>query len=160
MKTLQISEGKARSLYKTGSSEIKELLEENFGKDFFSQKIIDRVKTYEDACRELGESTINESELLSKGFTKDEIVRRKLITIARALNEGWIGNIYSNDNRYYPYFETGMSASSFAVDDSRCGYSYADAGSGSRLSFKTKELSDYAGKQFLDLWRELIQSSN
>ncbi|MFK2563550.1 hypothetical protein ACIXST_17935 [Bacteroides fragilis] len=34
MKTLQISEQKARELYKSGSSELKSILEESFGKDF------------------------------------------------------------------------------------------------------------------------------
>lgn len=34
MKTLQLSESKARSLYKNGSDEFKVLLEGNFGKSF------------------------------------------------------------------------------------------------------------------------------
>ena len=50
MKTLQISEQKARELYKTGSKDLKTILEESFTKEFFSNDITDRIKTYEDAC--------------------------------------------------------------------------------------------------------------
>ena len=160
MKTLQITESNARKLYKDASPEFKTTLEDTFGKDFFSQSITDRVKTYEDACAELGEIPLNEAECLRLGFTKDEIVRRKLITIGRALNEGWVGDIYSNDYRYYPYFSTGSSPSSFAFYGTGCAYVFARAGSGSRLSYKTRELAKYSGVQFLDLWRELIQPSN
>lgn len=38
-------------------------------------------------------------------------------------------------------------------------YAYSDsasvvAGIGSRLAFKTKELAEYAGKQFIDIWTD------
>ena len=39
MKTLQLSEQKARELYRSGSKELKTVLEESFGKDFFSQDV-------------------------------------------------------------------------------------------------------------------------
>lgn len=35
MKTLQLSEQKARELYRSGSKELKTVLEESFGEDFF-----------------------------------------------------------------------------------------------------------------------------
>ena len=44
MKTLQLSEEKAKELYKTASPEFRAMLEETFGKDFFKvlkpQKIL------------------------------------------------------------------------------------------------------------------------
>ncbi len=49
MKTLQIDEMKAKQFWKTGTSELKAILEDTFGKSFFSEKITDRVKTFEDA---------------------------------------------------------------------------------------------------------------
>ena len=153
MKTLQISEGKARSLYKTGSSEIKELLEENFGKDFFYQKITDRVKSYLDACTTLGEQPHGRENLLSKGFTLKEIYKRELETIARALNEGWIENIYNVEKRWIPYFVASGSPAGFQFGGSDYDSADAYAGSGSRLSVKSKALSDYYGTQFIELWR-------
>lgn len=157
MKTLQISEQKARELYKSGSSELKSILEESFGKDFFSQKITDRVKTYEDACRELSTSPLDENKLMELGLTKHDIAYQKLVTIIKALNEGWVPDVCdSSVYRWYQWFKTNGSPSSFAFDDSVCAIASACAGSGSRLCLKSKELSEYCGKQFIDLWKQFI----
>ena len=157
MKTLQISEQKARELYKSGSSELKSILEESFGKDFFSQKITDRVKTYEDACRELSMNPLDKNKLIGFGFTKHDIAYKKLVTIIKALNEGWVPDVCdSSVYRWYPWFKTNGSPSSFAFGGSYCGDARAAAGGGSRLCLKSKELSEYCGKQFIDLWKQFI----
>lgn len=157
MRTLQISEQKARELYNNSSQELKSILEETFGKDFFSQKITDRIKTYKDACEELGIYPLDEAKLMELGLTKHDIAYQKLATIIKALNEGWIPNVCDDDVcRWYPYFCHNGSPSSFAFSGSYCAYSYASAGSGSRLCLKSEELSDYCGKQFCDLWKEHI----
>lgn len=155
-KNVQMTIQEARLLYLNASENLKKSLESTFGKEVF-QKITDRIKTYEDACKEIGETPINEKELLSLGMTQDEIVYRKLKTITKALNEGWIADVCNSDiSRWYPYFAPKGSPSSFAFDDSDYGSSDAYAGSGSRLCFKSEELSKYAGKQFLELWKEFI----
>lgn len=157
MKTLQISEQKARELYKSGSGELRSILEESFGKDFFSQKITDRVKTYEDACRELSMNPLDENKLMKLGLTKHDIAYQKLVTIVKSLNEGWVLDVCDNRvYRWYPWFVTNGSPSSFAFCDSDCDYALAGAGSGSRLCFKNKELSEYCGKQFIELWKQFI----
>lgn len=157
MKTLQISEQKARELYKSGSSELKSILEESFGKDFISQKITDRVKTYEDACHELSTSPLDKNKLMELGLTKHDIAYQKLTTIVKALNEGWVPDVCdSSVYRWYPWFKTNGSPSSFAFLGSRCDYAIACAGSGSRLCLKNEELSEYCGKQFIDLWKQFI----
>lgn len=156
MKTLQISEQKARELYKSGSCELKSILEESFGKDFFSQKITDRVKTYEDACTELGISPLNEDKLMDLGLTKHDIAYQKLATIVKALNEGWVPDVCDDRvYRWYPWFVTNGSPSSFAFCGSGCDIANAYAGSGSRLKFRTRELSEYAAKQFIDIWKDI-----
>ena len=157
MKTLQISEQKARELYKSGSSELKSILEESFGKDFISQKITDRVKTYEDACHELSTSPLDKNKLMELGLTKHDIAYQKLTTIVKALNEGWVPDVCdSSVYRWYPWFKTNGSPSSFAFDVSGYDYAHADASSGSRLCLKNEELSEYCGKQFIDLWKQFI----
>lgn len=157
MKTLQISEQKARELYKSGSGELRSILEESFGKDFFSQKITDRVKTYEDACRELSMNPLDENKLMKLGLTKHDIAYQKLVTIAKSLNEGWVPDVCDNSvYRWYPWFVTNGSPSSFAFDVSNFATASANAGSGSRLCFKNKELSEYCGKQFIELWKQFI----
>jgi hypothetical protein len=156
MKTLQIEEGKARSIYKTASSELKIMLEDTFGKEFFSQKVTERIKTYEDACKELGILPIKESVLASNGFTKDEIVYRKIKTITEALNEGWKPNWNDADQKkWIPWFRTNSSAG-FVFSNTYYDYSIASAGCGLRLCFKSDELATYAGKQFTELYKEFI----
>lgn len=156
MKTLQIEENKARSIYKTASSELKIMLEDTFGKEFFSQKVTERIKTYEDACAELGITPINESTLSSNGFTKDEIAYRKIKTITEALNEGWKPNWNDEDQyKWTPYFYPN-SSSGFVFRNAGYYCSNADAGDGLRLCFKSDELATYAGKQFTELYKEFI----
>ena len=155
MKTLQLSEQKARELYRSGSKELKTVLEESFGEDFFSQDVTERVKTYLDACHELGREPLDEKKLLELGLTEHDIAYQKLAIVTEALNEGWKADWDNSDeNKYYPYFI--MSPSSFAFSGSNCACAYAVAGSGSRLCLKSEKLSNYCGKQFIDLWKQFI----
>ena len=102
----------------------------------------------------------------------------KLRIITAALNEGWTPQFVEDERRYYPYFHIcseeeiirmskeeksrvvyrssynaiaygGVSYAS-AYNDS----AYVLASIGSRLAFKTNELAEYAGKQFIDLWAD------
>ena len=156
MKTLQIDETKARKLYKTASDEFKQMLEDTFGKEFFTGKITDRIRTYEDSCVELGIEPINEVAMKSIGFTDDEIVYRKIKTITEALNENWKPNWNdSNQEKYIPWFwSKAPSGFAFRYTTYRC--TSPSAGSASRLCFESDELAIYAGKQFTELYKEFI----
>lgn len=157
MRTLRISKEKALELYKNSSDGVKAILEESFGEKFFQREITDRIKTYEDACVELGISPLNETKLVELGLTKNDIAYQKLATIIKALNEGWQPDVCNSSvDRWYPWFKPNASPSSFAFCDSDCDGTFASAGSGSRLCLKNIELSDYCGKQFIDLWKEFI----
>jgi len=157
MKTLQLSDKKARELYKTGSTEVKSILEESFGKDFFSMNITDRIKSYEDAREYLEIKPIDEDELVSFGLTAHDIAYLKLTAVVKALNEGWVPDVCdSSVYRYYPYFRTNGSPSAFAFDGSYNAFAFANAGSGSRLALKSEKLSNYCGTQFIDLWKQFI----
>lgn len=154
-KVLEISAATARRLYKDSSNEFKATLEETFGKEFFSVKITDRVKTYEDACVETGEIPLNEADMLKAGFTPDEIAYRKMKTITKALNEGWIADWKDGDQqKWIPWFR--LSSAGFVFYGTYYRYSSATAGDGSLLCFKSDELATYAGKQFTDLYKSFI----
>lgn len=157
MKTLQLSEQKARELYRSGSKELKTVLEESFGEDFFSQDVTERVKTYLDACHELGREPLDEKKLLELGLTEHDIAYQKLTLIIEALNEGWKADVYdANVERWYPWFKPNGSPSFFAFYVSAYACASASAGSGSRLCLKSEKLSNYCGKQFIDLWKQFI----
>ena len=157
MITLQISEQQARKMYSTASKELKEILEASCGKEVLSGNIMVRVKTFEDACKELGREPYNEKQLEKLGLTKNDIAYQKMVVIVEALNEGWKPDVCNSDvERWYPWFKPNGSPSSFAFLVSYYGYEYAFAGSGSRLALKSEQLANYCGKQFLELWKEML----
>lgn len=150
MQTLQIDETKAKSLYKTASAEFKTMLEDSFGgKQFFSEKITDRVKTFEDACNVTGDYP--KSDRFTEGTT-DEIAYKKLKVIIAALNEGWTPDWNnSNEVKYYPWFEMRSGFRLIRVD-----VSYGSSDVGSRLCFRTRDLANYAVSQFPDLYKDFF----
>lgn len=116
--------------------------------------IIDRVKSYEDACKELGRQPYNEDSLMKFGLTKNDIAYQKMVVIVEALNEGWKPDWDNSDEwKYYPWFW--MSPSSFAFRGSRYDDGSADAGCGSRLKLKSRELAEYCGEQFIGIWKDI-----
>lgn len=118
-------------------------------------KITTRVQTYEDACSVTGEPPVDEAKLKKAGLTDDEIAYRKIKTIAKALNEGWVPDwSNSNQKKWFPWFD--LSSGGFVFDATYCANSCAAAGNASRLCLKSDELATYAGKQFLHLYKIFI----
>lgn len=106
----------------------------------------------------------------------------RLVIIAEVLNEGWKPKFDGDECRYYPWFYiytkkeyeeldedekkdcrvVGRSDSN-AVANGGVVYAYASSASshsgtdnGSRLAFKTRELAEYCGKQFIDIWEKFL----
>lgn len=113
------------------------------------QKITDRVKSFEDACRVLKRDPDLDISVGNSDF-EGELANikayLKLTTVVKALNEGWQPD-WSNKNeaKYYPWmtFTPGVGFR-FFVSDGDLDYSSV----GSRLVLKSRELAEYAGKQF------------
>lgn len=82
-----------------------------FGEDTFKPKdIMERVKTFEDACRELGEDhpfvSAYTAWIKHEEFDDQEdiLAYMKLRIICSALNEGWEPQFTEDEWRYYPWF--------------------------------------------------------
>lgn len=133
-----------------------------FYKEEDYEEITDRVKTYEDACKVLGVEPINEQNAKAQGFRSDEIARRKLETIAAALNEGWKPDWNNTDQyKYYPYFyiqENAKGKGSAGLSYALTNYAatYTNANVGSRLCFYASRLARYASNQFTDLYEQIL----
>ncbi len=133
-----------------------------FYKEEDYEEITDRVKTYEDACKVLGVEPINEQNAKAQGFRSDEIARRKLETIAAALNEGWKPDWNNTDQyKYYPYFyiqENAKGKGSAGLSFAYTNYTAAltNATIGSRLCFYASRLARYASNQFTDLYEQIL----
>lgn len=127
-----------------------------------SKPITERVKTFYDAMNVLPEFhdyvTAYHNFI---GYCYDEercendiLAFLKLRIITAALNEGWEPTFSDGEKRWYPYFYLNCGGVSFAY--ALYTTKSANMYSGSRLAFKSEELAEYAGKQFLDIYSELI----
>lgn len=87
-------------------------MKKTFGEDAFKPlPVTERIKTFEDACRELGEDNllVSQYEQIEAAFrgdkyTADLIAYLKLRIITAALNEGWTPQFTKDEYRYYPWF--------------------------------------------------------
>lgn len=145
------------------------------------QNVMERVKTFKDACNELGiehDKWVQDKKDL--GLEADVIAYLKLRIIAAALNEGWKPQLTTDEYRYFPWFYlyTQSEIDEMSEEEkSRVVYrsnSYANASGGvayagthddssdtytnigSRLAFKTRELAEYAGRQFVEIWADYV----
>ena len=172
--------------YNQASGEQKSLLENLFGKDMFQpHDIKERVKTFDDAVAILGndnQAVIDYYAIADKTCTEDILAFAKLRVIAEALNEGWKPKFDGVECRYYPWFYIYTKEEYEELDEDekkecrvvgRSGsnsgaggglvFAYASVASsdsyayhGSRLAFKTRELAEYCGKQFMDIWADFL----
>lgn len=113
-----------------------------------------KIKTFEAACKALKldpEKCLPKVTGVPKHHQAAIVAHTKLVIIAEALNEGWKPNWQdSNEPKYWPWFDMSGSGLSFFV----CVFYYSHSGVGSRLCFKSRELAEYAGKQFIKLYEE------
>ena len=115
-------------------------------------------------------------------FDNDVASYLKLRIVVAALNEGWEPQFTEDEYRWYPYFYlytkeeynrlnedekkkcrvVGRSSNNAGV---LCGVAYAYSNYawsssftvyGCRLAFRTEELAEYCGKQFIDIWMDYL----
>lgn len=114
-----------------------------------------KIKTFEDACTALkldSKTCLPDVSGMPEKYQKPVLADAKLTIIAEALNEGWTPD-WDNGNwdKYYPWFDMRPSVGFSFLD-------YDDDGTystvGSRLCYKSSELAEYAGRQFLELYKD------
>lgn len=116
------------------------------------KKITERVKSFEDACKEAGFDP--DLDFNFENDTPDEIAYKKLKLIVSVLNEGWKPNWNDgSEKKWWPWFSL---SSGFSFDGSIYGYATTATYVGSRLCFKSEELSTHCAKQFIDLYETLL----
>lgn len=150
--------------------------------------ITERVKTFEDACNELGEENVLVQAYRTAEFNtsgnqndvSDVVAYLKLRIIVAALNEGWQPTFSDDEYRYYPWFvfytkeeldamdeeersrvlgrsyNNAHAYAGVAVSLTNSASSHSNANYGGRLCFKNRELAEYAGQQFLDIYADFL----
>lgn len=125
------------------------------------EKITDKIKSFEDACKHLGlnPNDLPVVDMLPEKDRKSIIAYYKLTIITRALNEGWEPDFSNwNEYKYYNWFYVEENKDQRSSGFRYCDTYYTVAGTdiGSRLCFKNRELAKYATEQFKELYREYL----
>jgi hypothetical protein len=152
---LKIEETTAKKLYPETPGWFQDILIETFGKKCFKKRDFNSIKTFEDACNELD---INCNSVIYSNDSSDEIAYKKLKIIVKAINQGWVPNWDDSDQRkWFPYFNL-SSGFGFSVSGYYFGRTVTTVGS--RLCFESEGKATYAGKQFQDIYEELLTIKN
>jgi len=157
MQTLEITKEAALKAHNEATIKGKTLLENLFGKKTFQTNVQDRIKSIDDAIKELGDNdpdVVDYLKLEAAGINSHVLYSQMLVVIVKALNEEWIPD-WHNDawDKWVNWFYLSSSSSgrfSFDCSDDR----FSDSNCGSRLCFKSKELAQYAAKQFIDIYEK------
>lgn len=151
-----------------------------------NRKVTERIKTFKDACNELGEENVLVQAYRTAEFNtsgnqnnvSDVVAYLKLRVIAEALNEGWEPQFTTDECRWYPWFYLYKQEEIDRMDDekkeiwlrgshygygSNCGIAYSHCARShsqsvisARLAVKSEELAEYFGKQFIDIWADYL----
>ena len=189
---MEIKETNLQSAYNAADENGKQMLRALFPEMKWIQNtdksklpVTERIKTFEDACRELGDKHPYVQDYLNidngkVSISPDILTYLKLRIICAALNEGWEPKFTEDEWRYYPWFYLYTQQELDNMDDEEkqerhmigtgdyeteyCGFgfaysAYAPSGAsariGSRLCLKNSELATYCGKQFIKIWADL-----
>jgi hypothetical protein len=179
METVQVTRDQINAALEVANDETKTVLKILFGeKEKPTLSNYKTIKTYEDACKALGET-----EHDFTGLTKDVVAYMKLKTISRALwGESFkpIPDATGDKTHYYPWFVLytqdeidrmndvdresiwfGALLAAYALNGAGAGFgclstnarsSHAAADHGFRLCQETEEKAKYFGRQFIELW--------
>ena len=142
---------KAKAIYPTSPDWFKKELTAEFGAKAFEKRTFEDIRTFEDACEELG---IDPQTVVHENDTPDEAAYKKLKIVVRAINQGWTPD-WNNSNQYkwWPYFNL-SSGSGFSRTGSD--YDFGLTCVGSRLCFESEAKSNYAAKQFNELYKQFF----
>lgn len=112
------------------------------------------IKTFGDACDFLG---VDPEKVWDKcGHLPTHVYAYMQLTIiSQALNGGTNMNYDDTDKyKYYPYFYAKGVSRGFSYEGSCCDDSISHVAS--RLTYKSGEIAEYAGEQFLDIYNRYI----
>ena len=142
-----------------------------------TEKIIERIKTLEDAMAATGMTLPPEEQLAS--LPKDVVTFMKLRIIAAALNGLTKDTLHEfptfdvKEIRYFPWFYfyskseiKNMSkaekenlliwGAGFAIPYTHADWRRSGRGLAARLAVKSHDIAIYFGRQFIDIWKDYI----
>lgn len=151
--TLEFDEKFVQEMKSACTTDQKPVFDKLF-KGVFKEFNYTKIKSYKDACYGLGIKELVEHDF--KALPDDQVTKvfayHKLQTIAKALNNGWVPD-WDNGNQYkfYPWFEKRSCGWVFSFSFDLCSGSDALP-----ACYFSREVSDYAGKTFIDIYKDLL----
>ncbi len=144
----------AKAIYKEVPGWMKKVLVDEFGEKTFEKKEYTEIKTLDDVVEALPEPYLI---VFNNTDSPDEIAYKKLKAVVKAINQAWEPDWNNtNQRKWWPYF---ILSSGFGFSYSYYDYGGTNAAVGSRLCFETEEKANYAGTQFLELYKEFLTIS-
>lgn len=117
------------------------------------EDLFSKINNYSDVCKELNEQELTEknySFIKNKKDRLKQLAFGKLKQIERLFNGDWIAIFNGSQQNWYPYFTPAGGSLVF------CFSSYFSDYCGGVGFFKDRKTSDFVGKGFIDIYRELI----
>ncbi|MDR1584973.1 MAG: hypothetical protein LBS07_02200 [Prevotellaceae bacterium] len=118
-----------------------------------------RLNSYEKACEYLGRDGRRLFFVCHGEHQKEINAIFKLITIAEAWNaaDGFVPDWTNRQQcKYFPWFSYYGADAGFVCARAYGAASATAAHVGSRLCFRTRELANLFGQQFIDLWNDFL----
>jgi hypothetical protein len=155
--TLAADKGKVLTAYNKAKSGRKVFLENLFGLKTFQPNIMERIKSFDDVCREMG---LNPKKYICDSEDPDDIAAnalRQALLISRCFNadkKEVINWADSNQPKYFHFYEFSPSSGwSLVVVVGWLTVTYC----GSRLAFIDREHAQYAWETFKEIYINLIK---
>jgi len=153
-KTLLLTDKTVRKIYQAADDELKAALQDNYPKGFFSQNILERVFTFEDACAETGRDP---KDPFFSACRPHENANRKIEEVALALNEGVVLDLKDpNTEKWRVYVIWEPKISGFRLNDVGYCLTGTNTGLGSRTAFASREKAGHFAKYFMPLINESL----
>lgn len=125
-------------------------------KDIINQPedLFSKIRNYSDVCKELNEEELTECHfnfIKNKSQRLQTLAFNKIKQIQRLFNGDWEAKFDGKQENWYPYFTgDGVGMVFYGSYDYCYGYS-----GGQVAFFKNREISDFVGKTFIDIYREI-----
>ena len=153
---VEISKANARKAYKAAPTEFKKVLSDLIGTDVLNADVMERVKSYEDACFDLGLDPEEELPYLNPVNARQERAncRAQADIIADALCEGWVpDHTTQSQTKYEVRAVMVASGRGFAFSDAVSGYTHSFVGA---RQFPTQKLAEYFFTQFINIHEKYL----
>ena len=116
------------------------------------------IKSFEEALKATGRAAVPSFSDAPEDLREYFQNQYKAIVIAEAINDGWKADWTDGDKKkWIPWFRVdGAAPSGFVFCGSIYCYSIAYAGCASRLCFESESAADFAGKNFTEIFANII----